>query len=145
DFITIACVALGHVWHLQFSTAALGTNLVPGTYTNTERASFASNGHPGLDVFGDGRGTNESAGNFTIAALNIDYSGASPAVVSLSISFWQTTQVAGGPGLCGTINYNYAPAGPAVTDTIIENAAEGTDTVKSYVSYTLATNLENLT
>jgi hypothetical protein len=43
-----------------------GSTLVPGTYENAERASFASPGHPGLDVYGDGRGCNTVTGRFTV-------------------------------------------------------------------------------
>jgi hypothetical protein len=43
-----------------------GSTLVPGTYEDAERASFASPGHPGLDVNGDGRGCNTVAGRFTV-------------------------------------------------------------------------------
>ncbi|TMF34434.1 MAG: choice-of-anchor D domain-containing protein [Chloroflexi bacterium] len=42
------------------------STLVPGTYENAERASFASPGHPGLDVYGDGRGCNTVSGRFTV-------------------------------------------------------------------------------
>ena len=43
-----------------------GSTLVPGAYENAERASFASPGHPGLDVNGDGRGCNMITGRFTV-------------------------------------------------------------------------------
>jgi hypothetical protein len=43
-----------------------GSTLVPGVYENAERASFASPGHPGLDVSGDGRGCNTVTGRFTV-------------------------------------------------------------------------------
>src|SRR5437879_3414925 len=35
---------------LSFGTDQLGIKIQPGIYTNAERASFASPGHPGLDV-----------------------------------------------------------------------------------------------
>jgi hypothetical protein len=43
-----------------------GSTLVPGSYENAERASFASPGHPGLDISGDGRGCNTVSGRFTV-------------------------------------------------------------------------------
>ncbi|MFL6283292.1 MAG: hypothetical protein ACJ74Q_09150 [Pyrinomonadaceae bacterium] len=69
DYLTIGFNGTGsngHWWYLNFSTVRLGTNLVPGVYTNAERAPFASNGHPGIDIFGDGRGCNTITGSFRI-------------------------------------------------------------------------------
>src|SRR5262249_13838098 len=51
-------------WNLVFSTTWLGVDLAPGTYTDAERAPFAELGHPGLEVYGDGRGANTLIGSF---------------------------------------------------------------------------------
>jgi hypothetical protein len=51
---------------LDFATNQLGIPLVPGTYTDAQRADFATTGHPGLDVTFANRGSNTLTGNFTI-------------------------------------------------------------------------------
>ena len=56
---------------LDFSTRELGMPLTAGvTYTNAERAAFASAGHPGLSVSYDHRGCNRLTGSFTIKQLS---------------------------------------------------------------------------
>jgi Ca2+-binding RTX toxin-like protein len=130
-----------HWWSLRFS-AAYGSNLAPGLFSDAERPQ--SLGHPGLDVFGDGRGSNNVFGNFAITNLVIDYSGSSPVLVSASISFEQHSGSPTQPALFGIVNYNYAPAGPAVVDSVIESSNQGIDTVVAAVSYTLGSNVENL-
>ena len=127
-----------HDWDLTFSTADLGTNLAVGTYED-------DGSHPNevLDASGDGRGGG-SFGSFTVSAITIDYSGGTPVLVSAAITFEQHSWPVDA-SLFGTVNYNYAPAGPAILDTIVENAGGGIDTVEAAVSYTLGTNLENLT
>jgi len=51
---------------LDFATNKLGVDLVPGTYSTVQRASFASPGYAGLDVGFDGRGCNTVSGSFTV-------------------------------------------------------------------------------
>ena len=53
-------------WDLTFSSQRLGTSLSRGVYENAQRAPFASPGHPGLNVSGDGRGCNTLTGRFQV-------------------------------------------------------------------------------
>src|SRR5262249_49676683 len=76
----------------------------PGAYDNAERAPFASPGHPGLDVSGDGRGSNTLTGNFTITSAVFDYSNGYPVVRSFAASFEQHSEGAT-PALFGSINF----------------------------------------
>lgn len=90
DGISLKFVSLQNIgWSLTFSTDKLGQNLALGFYDKAERAVFASMGHPGLDVGGDGRGCDTITGNFTILDLNIDYSGKTPKVISFAAQFQQ--------------------------------------------------------
>jgi hypothetical protein len=42
-----------------------------GAYTDAERASFRTLGHPGLDVSGDHRGCNMVSGSFVVQEISI--------------------------------------------------------------------------
>ena len=128
----------GHWFDFEISTTQLGINLAAGTYQDAQRAGFALPGHPGLDISGDGTGFNTLSGSFTVTAVDFDYSGPTPVLLDLSVDFQLFS-------ITGTLNYNYAAAGPIVNDSVIENAAEGIDTVLSQFSYTLPANVENLT
>jgi hypothetical protein len=106
DYITISMHTLDfqHFWTLTFGTNRLPGNLQPGDYPDAERAAFASPGHPGLDVSGEGRGCNTLTGNFTITDAVFDYSNGFPIVVSFAASFEQHCE--GAPAaLRGTINF----------------------------------------
>jgi methionine-rich copper-binding protein CopC/Ca2+-binding RTX toxin-like protein len=140
DYVKAAYEGEGY-WRFEFSTTQLGTNLVPGTYLNAQRASLASPGHAGIDVYGWGWSTAQT-GNFTINNIVIDYSGFAPVLVSLSVTFEEESGI--GYPLYGTINYNYAPAGPATVDEIVEEPGEGIDTVRSWINFALPDNVENL-
>jgi hypothetical protein len=55
---------------LDFSTRELKTSLAIGSYINSERASFASFGHSGLDMSFDGRGCNVLSGSFSVKKIS---------------------------------------------------------------------------
>ena len=90
--------------HFWVATNQLGTNLVPGTYPNAERAPFASLGHPGLDVEMDGRGCNTLTGNFVIRDASF---GPAPSLLleRLDMDFEQHCEGAA-PALHGRFRYN---------------------------------------
>jgi hypothetical protein len=56
-------------WDLEFSTTHLSQPLAVGVYRMAERAPFASPGHPGIDLGGDGRGCNTITGAFQVHSL----------------------------------------------------------------------------
>lgn len=56
----------GSNWNLDFRTTQLGVPMTPGIYEMAERAPFATQGHPGLDISGDGRGCNTVSGRFQV-------------------------------------------------------------------------------
>jgi Ca2+-binding RTX toxin-like protein len=134
----------GAAYGLAFSTYALGTNLVPGTYDDIERHPFESPGHPGFALAGDGPYPFLIDGSFTVNEAVFDYSAGVPQVVSFSAEFDQHAPGEPDPrAVFGRINYNYG-AGSIIPETVIELANEGTDTVRSAVDYTLGANVENL-
>jgi hypothetical protein len=87
-FVTIH---IGSNWTIDLSSASLGRPLAPGTYVDAQRAPFTDPNHPGLDVFGDGRGCNEVGGTFTIVDVqaNSDPDGGLSTVTSLTATFEQ--------------------------------------------------------
>jgi hypothetical protein len=129
-------------WNLVFSTNRLGQNLAVGHYADAQRAAFAQAGHAGLDIFGNGNGSNMLFGSFSILALQIDYSGQAPVLASFSASFEQHSESPSAPALLGAINFN-GPDG--IAEGVSELAGEGVDTVRTSVSYRLTNAVENLT
>jgi serralysin len=137
NFMRVSIASADHNWYLDFSTHKLGHALQPGVYSDAMRASFPAPGHPGLDVSGDGHGSNELTGSFVIT--EIEYSGTT--LLSAHISFEQHSDGAA-PGLFGTLSINSAPA--PVVDSIAELRGGGLDTVRSAHSHVLEANVERL-
>jgi hypothetical protein len=106
DYVTISVHTpnYSHWWYLTFATNQLGANLAPGSYANAQRAAFAGAGHPGLDVYGDGRGSNTLTGSFTIQDVAFDDSGGAHRLVRFAASFEQHSEGLP-PALFGTIYY----------------------------------------
>ena len=64
---------LGDWWDLEFHVATIpGAVFGVGKYTDGQRAPFADEGHPGIEVTGDGRGCNTIKGEFEITAFEYD-------------------------------------------------------------------------
>lgn len=57
---------LGTFASLDFATNKLGVDLLPGIYSNVQRAAFAAAGYAGLDVGFNGRGCNTVTGSFSV-------------------------------------------------------------------------------
>jgi hypothetical protein len=76
-------ITQGSGWSIRVNTYRLdGATLMPGIYLDAERASFATTGHPGLEVTGNSRGCNILTGAFEIHELSITSSGLSAATIS---------------------------------------------------------------
>ena len=93
---------------LEFAAPA-GQVLTAGkTYTGAERFPFESAGKPGLDVYGDGRGSNTVSGQFTVvqAVFNADGS-----VANFAATFKHFSEGIASQELDGTVYYHYLPAG----------------------------------
>jgi hypothetical protein len=109
DRLTIVLTGTGGVFVVfQLATDQLGHDFVPGTYLNAERASFATAGHPGIDVGMDGRGCNTLTGSFVIHAVHFQ----GMTLRYLDLDFVQHCEGAM-PALRGSVLY--ADGGPTTT------------------------------
>jgi len=117
NYVQISYIEPGytHWWYVWFSTQQLGVALVPGYYPNAQRSPFEAAGHPGLSVFGDGRGCNTLTGEFTVQEAVYDYTVSPPRVVRFVASFVQHCEGLT-PALTGTIIINGDPL-PTATPT----------------------------
>jgi hypothetical protein len=64
--ISFETPSFDHFWYLPFSSPT-GSTMGVGTYLNAVR--FPSPSNPGIDIDGDGRGCNETAGTFDVKEL----------------------------------------------------------------------------
>jgi hypothetical protein len=62
-------------YNAAFSTVHLAEPMTTQLYANAQRTPFEENGHPGLDVSGDGRGCNTIEGSFRVDTLTWDADG----------------------------------------------------------------------
>jgi hypothetical protein len=115
-----------HWWYLEFAGIAGTGPLAPGIYLLAERAPFASAGHPGLDVFGDGVGCNTLSGHFTV--LEAVY-GTNNDVLKFAADFEQHCE-GGVSALFGSVRFNssvpVSPRPPSVYATVSPRVLEGT-------------------
>lgn len=54
--------------------AAPGQTLTAGTYLRAQRTYLQQDGHPGIDIYGDGRGCNQTSGRFIVKEISPDLS-----------------------------------------------------------------------
>jgi VCBS repeat-containing protein len=102
----------GSFWFLDFAAPG-NVPLVPGHYANAARFPFQASNQPGMDVSGEGRGSNTLTGNFTVTEAVYGVSGE---VLSFGASFEQHSEGAA-PALFGEVRYNAAPT----TDGVLLN------------------------
>ncbi len=98
-------------WTLNFA-APQGQVLTAGiTYAGATRYPFQSPTGPGLDVSGDGRGSDDLTGQFTVLQATYNADGS---VNRFAASFQQLNENNPSDALNGTVYYDYVPAGAAV-------------------------------
>jgi VCBS repeat-containing protein len=109
----------GHNWHLDFA-APFSAALTPGFYANATRWPFQDASVPGLDVSGDGRGSNTLTGNFTVTEAVYAADGD---VLRFAATFEQHSEGIA-PALTGTININQGggDSGVLLNDSDIEGS-----------------------
>jgi hypothetical protein len=101
---------------LDFATNQLPLPFQPGFFPNAERASFATAGHPGLDVTFQNRGSNTLTGNFTVNSVSFFTDSSNVQQIgSLDVNFEQHSEGAT-PALFGHFVYQAAPAVSAVPE-----------------------------
>jgi hypothetical protein len=100
DTVHVNLVDFPTFWNTAFSSEATGAPLAVQLYDDAERWPFESDGHPGLEVFGDGRGCNTLSGRFEILDLVVD--GAS--LLSFTATFEQHCET-GSAALEGCVHY----------------------------------------
>ena len=94
-----------HFWYVTFG-AANSRKLVTNQYEGAQTFSVHSPTHPGLDVYGDGRGCNLDVGRFYLSDIAFNLDGT---VSRLAIDFEQhCTGAFVGPALYGSVRYNSA-------------------------------------
>ncbi len=112
-----------HTITADFTSTQLGLPLILGSYTSAERAPFATQGHPGLEISFDGRGANTLNGSFTVENFKYSVDQATDKYTLLSFKA-QFTQHSEGfaPALHGTFSYNAVPE-PATVAALAMGAA----------------------
>ena len=111
--VTISFLDPGYseYWYLNFSSAQLGRNLAKGSYT-AQRFPFEQIGFAGLDISGDGRGSNRLTGFFSILDLEFGLSGS---VTRFAAEFEQHSE-GNTPSLTGRVSYNSEAFNPAIPE-----------------------------
>ncbi|MCK9352524.1 MAG: hypothetical protein M0P59_00005, partial [Gallionella sp.] len=134
-------VTYGH-FSLSIGTNGSGLgNLLPGVSFNTD-ATWTNLGQiPYFSLTLDSDGYN-GQGSISIQSINVDYSGSTPVLLNLSMTF-AMEEPAVGYAISGSVFYNQAAT--SLGEQVTELANEGTDHVISSVSYVLSDNIENLT
>lgn len=88
-------------WYLMIE-AAKGLPLEVGNYEDAMRSPFNDETHPGISLFGDGRGCNELAGRFQVLEIEREANGG---ILKFAADFEQRCEITG-PPLYGSIRYN---------------------------------------
>ncbi len=98
----------GEIWTLDFQAPYSGP-LMPGTYTGATIFPSQTSGVPGLDVYGDGRGSDSITGEFTVSQAVYNSSGT---ITSFAATFVQHSDGATAP-LTGQVAFNTTIAQPS--------------------------------
>ncbi|HVS36074.1 MAG TPA: Ig-like domain-containing protein, partial [Gemmataceae bacterium] len=125
-------------WYLDFA-APYDATLTPGYYGGATRYPFQASSQPGLDVRGEGRGSNTLTGAFTVVQA---YYGSSGQVLYFDATFEQHNEGAS-PALFGEIKYtapntpvgvlanDYDPDGQAITAALVSGPSHGSLTLNA--------------
>jgi uncharacterized delta-60 repeat protein len=138
------------VWWYVDLEAPNGAPLTPGYYAGAVRYPFQASNQPGLDISGEGRGSNTLTGNFTVVQAVY---GANGQVISFDATFEQHSEGAA-PALFGEIKYNYSPTpagvlgndtdpdGQTITAAVVTGPSNGSLTLNPDGTFTYAPNAD---
>ena len=125
----------GSFWFVVLG-APPGQALIPGVYEGAVRSAFRQPGQAGIDVFGDGRGCNETSGRFVVSEAVY---GPSNYVEHFAATFEQHCESAAAPALFGEVRVTNPPPPPALelsvnVDVGVTNRITGAATLQGTVS-----------
>jgi hypothetical protein len=103
---------IGEYWNLNFA-APYEAELSVGYYPNAQRWPFQDADKPGLQFFGNGRGCNTLAGEFTVNKMIYDYFGV-PRLFAATLEQHCEDAI---PALYGSIDYDFGGIGPTAFTT----------------------------
>ena len=125
DFVQFGFNNLVDNWTIQFATRLTGRNMASGFYDNAMRYPFESGNRPGLTISGNGRGCNQSVGNFTVHVAEFNYTSTPIQITRFAATFEQHCE-GNVPAFYGTIYYNYTPSGPtySISGQVVNNLGQ---------------------
>lgn len=97
--------AQGQNWSLTFQTRQMDIDMTPSVYDLAQRANLEADGHPGMDIHGNGNGCSLLSGRFQVH----DYQQMFGFVDSVTISFEQHCENSTTTMLTGCIHYQRNP------------------------------------
>lgn len=95
----------GTMWNTEFETRKLGVDMVPSVYDMAQRLPLEADGHPGMDISGDGRSCNLLNGRFQVHEYDVMFG----FVDRVTISFEQHCENSTTTVLTGCVHYERTP------------------------------------
>jgi hypothetical protein len=111
SIVTVNVTSSGNGYWTINLAAPPGEPLAVGTYENAVRAAFRPLGTPGIDVYGNSIGCNQTYGRFEVTEITF---GPNNYVTSFSASFEQHCESSGAPALRGEVHVQNPPPPPAL-------------------------------
>lgn len=114
--LSVSVDAANGSWFYYNFDAPSNQKLTVGTYHDAQRYPFNDGYHPGISVYGDGRGCNQDFGYFTVH----DIAWSQQTVTRLDLTFVQYCEGWSAPPLFGHISIGEPATGASVSPTRVE-------------------------